>query len=1652
MNALDSIPAHTVVPPLLSALLHDVVLTPNGASPSGTARFPKAGISCLLGASLPKGVAVDYTLRTLPDFALDFDLPGVTVTAPSVVRGGTGKPGGSATSPRTVVTPSAAPLTFTATGSLKVTVSAGSARLSALSLTLKASSDYLVLPGDFALHVPRPITIHDDHIDFGNTALVLPPTLPFLGGLALPVSISGDLSGLSVDATVDGPAIGLTGITATIGWRVPGPMSLADLVPTSLEVAYTTTPGTVPGGPVSDRPLTLRLTGSRPPDEPGAFSMSLSAEATSAGGILSAGPSNDPAAVAAGIATVLAVGVAALPSAQSGLTLAAALAGGAGLAGMASKGGVTLDRMALDADTRAGGSASLSVDVTGAVHPKRFTAGPVEISVDDDRPMKVRWRDVRVTVPLESGTPAIDLSHARPEVVDAGGWRVKSPGSLLDVVGTRSGSGSTWIEVDLVFALDLGPIKVSGATIRATYQNGGLDVGLRGLDASINLPGLITGEGKVALRAGEGDAQGLDLTLAATVVPLNLGALAVFSSHVSNGVRQTLLAVGVDLPGPLPLGPSGLGLYGVLGAFGSNAAMTPLGDDPLTGLRKWKPWDPEQFDVARGQTTLGLGVIIGTVPDDGFTFSSRGVLGMTAPDLALRIGLDATVMSPRYRFANIQQTGTGDGPSMFGGLSADSNALDVGLAASYHLPYLLDLKIPVAGHFPSEQPQRWWFHAGSDDGVDGYHPATPRPPGPLQATVFPQTPLATSGWAFLMVRGDGLDQLMHSGGPSFDGFTVAVGAGFSKTFGVEGVLWAKANAGVCAAISADPLLFWANAHVGGELGLGPFSLGLDADLTLEVGPGTRLGYHLRMCGEVDLWLTTLRGCIQLSNTAAAPVIEDPDPSKWPWPRVRLADGMGRSLATAADLTAGHNTKDAPLQTEVAAPTPHEWSTAPTAWPDTIPLLTFPIAPKCLSSDLNNSALSNTGLTSSGRISYEWQLVSVVLERCDVDPPEPVVGVRTWQPPAEVSSTAASTSTLRQLALLSPSTTTSTAHYDDADDLTIPERVGRLCALRPTPGRGWALGRDATRARKDWHVPRERDLGSPRVIQSFSGGTGFTVSTSLDQAAELPGVGIAEGPCRIARTVADGRELDDALQLRGYAELPFLGEFSAVFRYTVKFDEPIAEGTLFVQVTKCRGGDEALYGRGVHYTIHRKSRDESDSVSMDDGVWIAPIEVTDTGDPALAISLTCAAGFSIAVVGLHAMTEADRDAADAAGKKAAATAAAEVTGDRTVLAAGARYRISARMSFARTVTDAQTQQPTVTQGPEETRYWYFQTARETSIPSPVLWKKSAAIDVLAAASTINTFDASYLNRYLREYRPGDRTDHWFTDDLPSAVFRVDHLDKLLGAYGRETAVMARRTDRPRSSATVSHTVAPVRIYSAGTPFEAKAAAAADEAHCDRRPTGSQVTWPKKLAPNAKYELTVAFPKSGKPATDASPQLDGISFGTSRYANPSRLLNAMGFVSSGTTSTAAVHDLRVIVPAPGVRNAGRRRGDASLESALDALELPPPAPVEEPVTAVLWVFAGASWRIAGVLLASPEPLIRDDRMDLGPLTAAGSTSTAQYIGDAGTRVLWLFPNPIAVAGKSGSIRVDLADRKVAKPRRLRTSALPAFAAGAFATGSI
>ena len=455
-----------------------------------------------------------------------------------------------------------------------------------------------------------------------------------------------------------------------------------------------------------------------------------------------------------------------------------------------------------------GDTIKLKLDYSVDVIVKPISVGALSVQMADEQPMRVRNRNVGLTIDLaRSGLDMIrlDFSAADMEIEDPGLWQVHGPASLFDILGTRSGRGSMWLEVDLRFKLNLGPVKVSGATIRATREDdGSFSASLRGLDASVSVPGAIEGHGKFQLLQGGGFSAELD----ANLVPLNLAAGAVVL-YVPHGESFLLyLKIGVDLPGPIPVANTGLGIYGVAGAFGVNArpTMPPPGHpDPIGFQLAWDSSDPQTaFTYSQDNLTIGAEAVIGTVPDLGFSFSAKAGLFLTIPDLAIRGALWGKVLSPRLKVVD-HPSGPDIGLSFKGIVVVDSHdGVTIGLKGELHIPVLVDAVIPLGAHFPFSQPgvdtADWFIYLGAD----GYS-SQARGLGPMRVTVLPDL-MPTSADAYLMQRGKGIEKWPRGGPITIaDGFVLAFGFSFEYTLGVVGIVWAEVHASLDVLLAQRPL-------------------------------------------------------------------------------------------------------------------------------------------------------------------------------------------------------------------------------------------------------------------------------------------------------------------------------------------------------------------------------------------------------------------------------------------------------------------------------------------------------------------------------------------------------------------------------------------------------------------------------------------------------------------------------------------------------------------------------------------------------------------------------------------------------------------------------------------------------------------------------
>jgi len=276
-----------------------------------------------------------------------------------------------------------------------------------------------------------------------------------------------------------------------------------------------------------------------------------------------------------------------------------------------------------------------------------------------------------------------------------------------------------------------------------------------------------------------------------------------------------IVDMNLELPKPIPLANTGLGIYGFRGMLGkqylpSKPAASISQDDPWWQYYKQKTPPPNEEGVniyKFGQDdgfTAGAGVSIATTADSGKTFSSKIFLMLGLPDVFLLIGKGA-VLSERIGLDN-----SNDPP--FSVLLAISNdSVEAGFGVNYKLPQnankpIASLQGTINMAYFFNDATAWYVNIGQE---------TPKEKR-LQARLLD----IFSGYAFLMIN--------------YHRFKIGAGAGYKleKSFGPVGVSLG-AYIDKRGFISFDPVEMGGSIQLGGYAHLKVFKF----KFGFEVGAG-----------------------------------------------------------------------------------------------------------------------------------------------------------------------------------------------------------------------------------------------------------------------------------------------------------------------------------------------------------------------------------------------------------------------------------------------------------------------------------------------------------------------------------------------------------------------------------------------------------------------------------------------------------------------------------------------------------------------------------------------------------------------------------------------------------------------------------------------
>jgi hypothetical protein len=287
--------------------------------------------------------------------------------------------------------------------------------------------------------------------------------------------------------------------------------------------------------------------------------------------------------------------------------------------------------------------------------------------------------------------------------------------------------GGKWISFTGGLKLVAGmPAGASVEGLRLTWHpDGHIDTTLKGVKVNFEVPNTLKFEGEVSYFEANQQFRGA-VKLDLMALNMEIDATAVFGLKDNDQTKPYLaLYLAAEFPAGIPLAATGLGMYGAAGLFAMNMEPDRGADQPwyqlgsetdwfhksptgVTALSKWKP--------VPGSMAFGAGVTLGTLADNGHTFSGRMLLAIVFPGPILLLQGAANLLQERAALdkeANFQALAVLDGRA---------GTLQLGLDAKYRFDKdngnLIDINGSAEGFFNFNNPNDWHLNVGLDEPRD----------------------------------------------------------------------------------------------------------------------------------------------------------------------------------------------------------------------------------------------------------------------------------------------------------------------------------------------------------------------------------------------------------------------------------------------------------------------------------------------------------------------------------------------------------------------------------------------------------------------------------------------------------------------------------------------------------------------------------------------------------------------------------------------------------------------------------------------------------------------------------------------------------------------------------------------------------------------
>ncbi|MCC6589313.1 MAG: hypothetical protein IT168_21625 [Bryobacterales bacterium] len=512
--------------------------------------------------------------------------------------------------------------------------------------------------------------------------------------------------------------------------------------------------------------------------------------------------------------------------------------------------------------------AALSVDVS--------ISNKTLLKIDRSAPLAVRYKAVGVRI---GDNPALGRFQFKPvfdaskgytiDVSRPGAITVASPlDQILTVLGARVARNNPLVfEVDLGFAVDLGVVSIERARVRLKFDPLGPPE-LTAFAAGIDIPGAIKGRGYMEMNENEIKGQ-IDVTIVPVQVRIAAG-LGVANID-ENGRKATgvIVTLEVEFPVAIPLGPSGLGIYGFLGLFAMHyhrKEPPPSNMAPalawLKNIAQGNPVNIAAWEPKIDNWAFGVGAVLG-IMGSSVVFNMKGVILLELPGPRLLLMMKANVLAVMP-----QLKGTAEGTFLaIIDLDMGRGTLTIGISVDFSIQPLLQIYIPVEAFFNFNDRKDWHLYLGRY--VDQIHAKI--------LEVF-------EGSGYLMLSGKGfVAGDLHSDLPvPVKGFAISTGLHVSFVWGSKSIrLYAEVAAGFDAVLGFDPFRLTGILYVRGTLHVFIIDLSAWANLTVDIGEkpdGSKVSrISGEICGRIEFLFFTIEGCVDFAiGSSSVPAVTPPE--------------------------------------------------------------------------------------------------------------------------------------------------------------------------------------------------------------------------------------------------------------------------------------------------------------------------------------------------------------------------------------------------------------------------------------------------------------------------------------------------------------------------------------------------------------------------------------------------------------------------------------------------------------------------------------------------------------------------------------------------------------------------------------------------------